>query len=732
MTQDNTDQQGDHESALNETPRPLSGDRPIEKVAEDRLGYAGFAEALARSIRRSVPRDGMVLAVHGTWGSGKTSAVNMTVDALAALEAEEGEQTLVIRFNPWWFSEQENLTRAFFTEISAALGDKVSEKVQDGLKRIARRVGKTKDIVTGLLGLVPTGELAKALGGSALDALAKYGEESEKTLDEEREALRAALIEENKRILVIIDDVDRLPADEARQIFRLVKSVADLPNVIYLLVFDREVARRSMGEAASTGGPEWLEKIVQASFDLPAAHPSDLLSLFLDELQEIVDATKVNFEPDRWPIVLHRGIAPWLRTARDVARLSNAIAVSHPAVAEEVDLADLVAMEALRLFEPNVYDVVRRHPGELCGLRDGHDDQKTNDVAEALIAASTSKKIEVMKSALSELFPRLQGVWRNHGYAPGFMDHWDKAKRVCSSRRFPAYVSFAIGEDVLSAAEFQSLLATLPDSATFGAIMEGYRKIKRRSGTTKAALALDEITAAANQIPGEDVAAAARTLLWTADDLLAPSDEAGFYALPNQWRISYATDEILLRMPLADRSKLLEEMIANSPSLRFVGFMLVSVASQHGQLEGHESAELDRRLVDEAGLKTLSDLGVARFARASRDGTLLAQPNLSQLLYTWQRLAGEDAVRDWANDLMESDAETLRLAIGLLGVMKIEGGGVVKTVPRLNREEVGVLLDLERLERRIQEIKMGGSIDTSATQTVIEQFEKAAAVGGLN
>jgi predicted KAP-like P-loop ATPase len=108
----------------------LSGDRPKEHIADDRLGYASFARALARSIVELTPTDGLVLAVNGSWGSGKTTAVNMVVEALAELERskEEDRRVIPVRFNPWWFSEQEDLVRAFFAELSSALGKRVSEK----------------------------------------------------------------------------------------------------------------------------------------------------------------------------------------------------------------------------------------------------------------------------------------------------------------------------------------------------------------------------------------------------------------------------------------------------------------------------------------------------------------------------------------------------------------------------------------------------------------------------
>lgn len=99
-----------------EAPGEITADRPRTKLEEDELGYRDFAEAIAAGLASRAGDDGLVIAVHGKWGSGKTSAVNMVVDALAKREAilDEDTRTIVVRFNPWWFSEQKDLTRAFF------------------------------------------------------------------------------------------------------------------------------------------------------------------------------------------------------------------------------------------------------------------------------------------------------------------------------------------------------------------------------------------------------------------------------------------------------------------------------------------------------------------------------------------------------------------------------------------------------------------------------------------
>lgn len=258
-----------HDSSASKDGAGLTADRPRTKLEEDELGYRDFAEAIAAGLVERGGSDGLVIAIHGKWGSGKTTAVNMAVDALERREAEkpETERTIVVRFNPWWFSEQKDLTRAFFGELNASIGKRLSANVRDGLRIMAKKVTGAGELVSSLLAWTPAGPAAKQIA----ELVKAAGEEipEDRSLDDVRNDLSKALEKETNSILVIIDDVDRLPSDEARQIFRLVKSVADLPRVTYLLVFDRDIATRALERPVDSDSPEWLEKIIQASFDLP-------------------------------------------------------------------------------------------------------------------------------------------------------------------------------------------------------------------------------------------------------------------------------------------------------------------------------------------------------------------------------------------------------------------------------------------------------------------------------
>src|SRR2546423_739730 len=93
----------------------LSADNPIEGMAEDAVGRADLADWFADQVLAQDLSKGLVVAVLGPWGSGKTSLIN-----LARLRfAQTG--VVVLEFNPWMFSGAEQLVTSFFIELSAQL-----------------------------------------------------------------------------------------------------------------------------------------------------------------------------------------------------------------------------------------------------------------------------------------------------------------------------------------------------------------------------------------------------------------------------------------------------------------------------------------------------------------------------------------------------------------------------------------------------------------------------------
>src|SRR5262249_37083341 len=111
----------------------ISADSPLIDPAKDLLGHAPFAKALATSISRVSPAEGLVTALHGPWGSGKTTILNF-VEQYLKQEAEE-TRPIIVKFAPWWFSGQHDLTERFLDQLAGYLKEdgRVSDET---LKRI--------------------------------------------------------------------------------------------------------------------------------------------------------------------------------------------------------------------------------------------------------------------------------------------------------------------------------------------------------------------------------------------------------------------------------------------------------------------------------------------------------------------------------------------------------------------------------------------------------------------
>ena len=244
----------------------LLPDTALDDPQLDRLDRAQFAESLSASIQSLQGNDSFVIGLCGPWGSGKTSVLNFV---LAGLDKGEDDSPIVLRFNPWWFSGREQLLEAFLTQFTATLDmPKRGEK--------AKKAGKLLGTLSAALrpvSLIPfIGEAAKA-GREAVDALAgaskSIGEAASQNVVAIRKEIDELLTDSPNRIIVVMDDIDRLAAKEIAQLFLILKAVADFPRTAYLLAFDQAVVTQAINEQLGVDGKTYLEKIVQLQIDVP-------------------------------------------------------------------------------------------------------------------------------------------------------------------------------------------------------------------------------------------------------------------------------------------------------------------------------------------------------------------------------------------------------------------------------------------------------------------------------
>ncbi|MBW8880218.1 MAG: hypothetical protein JF615_01990, partial [Asticcacaulis sp.] len=144
-----------------------------------------------------------------------------------------------------------------------------------------------------------------------------------KPLELVRADLEQKLKKLDRPLIVVIDDIDRLEADQIRTVFRHVKANADLPRLTYLLLFQPTVVEAALNPVAAGDGRGYLEKIIQASFDLPAVEISRVHKALFAALDLALAGNltpRDGFDALRWGNLFHGGLKLFIQNLRDVHR----------------------------------------------------------------------------------------------------------------------------------------------------------------------------------------------------------------------------------------------------------------------------------------------------------------------------------------------------------------------------------------------------------------------------
>jgi predicted KAP-like P-loop ATPase len=308
----------------------LNPDAPLKYLEDDQLGYNEYAAYLTQVLSSQLPLDGYVVGINGRWGVGKSTMLNFVEQHLK----DADNPPIVVRFSPWLFSGQADLTNKFLEEFGESLEDEDEERFE-GLR------SRMESLASSLSGIPISGATGMPVEQVAGVLVQLLSDEDERPVGEIKEEISDKLSESDRQIIVMIDDVDRLSPREITQIFQLIKSVADFPNTTYLLSFDRKIVVESVEEEMNIdSGEEYLEKIVQLPLVIPDHAEGSLISIFLSQLNEFEMDEELQYEQSRLDDLLQNGIAPLLDTPRDAIRLANTIAVTSGPIRQEVDFVD--------------------------------------------------------------------------------------------------------------------------------------------------------------------------------------------------------------------------------------------------------------------------------------------------------------------------------------------------------------------------------------------------------
>ena len=404
--------------------KPLSVDRPITTAEGDVLERSGPAALFAQQILALDYRGGLVVGVLGPWGSGKTSYINLARAEFSRAGAH------VLDFNPWMFSGADRLADAFFTEVSSEL------KLLPQVGEAGKAFEEYGELLSGL-GWVPfvgpfaeRARLAMRLIGGGLNGFKRI----QGGAIERRTRVARALEKLAQPVVVVLDDIDRLTTAEIRQVFQLVRLTASFPNIVYVLAFDRLRVEQALSEDG-VSGRAYLEKILQLAIDLPELPPEVLTSQITDALDTALSDVENTggLDANVWPNIFFEVVRPLIGNLRDVNRYALAIRGTVTALGGQVALADVLGMEAIRIFLPDVFAQIPVNVEALTNvgvMALGQREQGRWKLVIDEVISAAGRREPVATNAIKLLFPAARKFIDNYHFTSDARQGWLRAKRV--------------------------------------------------------------------------------------------------------------------------------------------------------------------------------------------------------------------------------------------------------------------------------------------------------------
>lgn len=266
-----------------------------DDIGKDRLSFLPYARALTKFIQTcDTP---MTVGLQGDWGTGKTSMLNMLrgdhSDRSGLLMAT---RCLVVNFETWSYS-QFNDRASLPTACLFALTQKLGEALDNapGVDRdkgkavFAKATSRLKSVIGGIKVGVP---------GVSIDM--KSVVEDAPTPDdvslemikfkrnfEELVGIWANDSDGKRRVVICVDDLDRIEPVIALEMLEAIKNFLDVEGCVFVLAVDYEVVQSGMAkklgvDVQKSSGKSFFDKIIQLPFNMPKS--SYDLKTYLGEL----------------------------------------------------------------------------------------------------------------------------------------------------------------------------------------------------------------------------------------------------------------------------------------------------------------------------------------------------------------------------------------------------------------------------------------------------------------
>jgi len=662
-------------------------DKPINNQGRDLLGGFFFSSQLGKAIYEYNAKDGLVISLFGKWGTGKTSIINMAIEEITDLSKNDKNKPIIMNFSPWNYSDKNDLISLFFQSLKSKFdleGNILSKVVSSvpfigkflnsklvlkGKEKSKQEIGEALSNYADVLDALSFVPLVGPGLAKWLKAVAKAkGNNLMKTpdLDTAKESLEKKLKENNQKIIIVIDDIDRLTNIQIRDVFQLVKQVADFPNIIYILSMDREVVSRALEEVHKIDGNQYLEKIIQIPFEIPELSKSKLNSIFESKLNKIKEKipNKVIVDENYWYNIFRHCIEPYIKTLRDVNRVINTFGFRYAMLHEETCFEDMIAITTIEVLEPKLYKWIVNNKDLLCGgLLHGLSIGKSKiDYKKKYTDEFSSIGVNAERAInyLSTIFPIFAKDVNSYGTGYLNFSNIRGKMRVAHEVRFDIYFAFDLDDIKISRNIINAFIYKFDSNESRRTIIEvnnqGYFKFF-----------IDELIALIDKIPYERLGLIASVLLCIRGefkkDTNIPCSEIFSYDY-----LEYCGYDIIKRIKTPNErfdiiKNTLEDM--SKFGLGVIACTINRIELSYGRLAG-EFENKEEQIISEEDLLKIEEIYIDKIQNIAYSDSILGIKEFYMAFYLWECL-DKDGAKNYVSYIFKDNLQKLRFICSMAG-----------------------------------------------------------------
>lgn len=386
-------------------------------IKEKDKNLVRFASELASKLKETdVRNSSFAVGVESGWGTGKTTFLSYIREALPA-------DSIVMEFNPWLSLSDRSLVTAYFN----SLANVVSENLDKDLFSPIQKYGEAIASLDGIGGWI---EVFK----NYLSGIDRHD------VHELKSRIASKLSQLDRKLFVIIDDMDRLDHDELFEVLRLIRNTADFPGIVYIVAYDKGYVAAQLTNRGIRKADIYLEKIFNLEVSLPKTLSKFLQRVLLHELSDMLPENE--YPGIEYPVNMIYDI---LQNYREVKRFAREFSLSLSFMIKQVGMREFNVSDLFLL------ELIKYHDHELFSdLRDNvRNVLKTKALPGGVDLLELKDELKGQTSVSERFLSLLRSL---------FDANYQSDSSICYAVNYARYFTFAIEPDILRKESFEEWL----------------------------------------------------------------------------------------------------------------------------------------------------------------------------------------------------------------------------------------------------------------------------------